>query len=78
MFKEVQPGLGVSRLNHSLHSTASAAPFPPPPQVFKEVQPGLGVSRLNHAEFLHFAELATLATRYVRVNEVRLQHAGLA
>lgn len=55
-----------------------AAPFLQAPQVFKEAQPGLGVSRLNNAEFLHFAELATLATRYVRVKEVRLQHAGLA
>ena len=46
-------------------------PSPSAPQVFQEVKPGLGLSRLGEADFLSYVELATLATRYIRVKEVR-------
>lgn len=51
----------------------AARPAPPParPQVFREVQPGLGVSRLVQRDFQAFMELAALATRFIRVKEVR-------
>ncbi|GAB4821374.1 hypothetical protein N2152v2_008420 [Parachlorella kessleri] len=40
-------------------------------QMFKQVQPGLGLSRYEAPEFVNFVELATLATKYVRVKEER-------
>lgn len=45
-------------------------------QVFREVQPGLGLSRLEEPDFLRFVELATLATKYIRVKEVGLAAAA--